>query len=405
MVIPLVVLGTAITSVLEDIETKIQREQVHSTLRTASALEAERIANELETMHSRLSFMLSIEEVRQALDAYIGDRSDANKQSLARIVDQMPSMAMELDGLVIVELDGTIVAATDPNQRQPLQSVIDRAAQGPAFGPARRDDSGVPILPVAVPYVGSSGRTELVAICHCDLQPIIDMVATHEGAGETSEAHLAQRDAGGDAQFITPLRFMPDAAFNLTIPKERTDMPIVQALYSVEDPGIVEGILDYRQEPTVAALRTIGPTGWALVVKLDVAEAYAGRVGLPIELVAALVLILASIGALGVGLFSPLGRRLHKITETVDAIRRGDYHRRINDTNPDEIGMLARAFDQVTADLVDDIDRRRRVEALLEHRALHDPLTALPNRALFARRARSRARPPRTRGAGCRAVL
>lgn len=52
----------------------------------------------------------------------------------------------------------------------------------------------------------------------------------------------------------------------------------------------------------------------------------------------------------------------------------------------DEIGVLARAFDHMRAQIIQQLAALRRNQEELEHLARHDVLTGLPNRALFAER-------------------
>lgn len=52
----------------------------------------------------------------------------------------------------------------------------------------------------------------------------------------------------------------------------------------------------------------------------------------------------------------------------------------------DEIGVLARAFDHMRAQIIQQLAELRRSHQELEHMARHDTLTGLPNRALFAER-------------------
>ncbi len=52
----------------------------------------------------------------------------------------------------------------------------------------------------------------------------------------------------------------------------------------------------------------------------------------------------------------------------------------------DEIGVLARAFDHMRAQITQQLATLRRHQEELEHLARHDTLTGLPNRALFAER-------------------
>jgi diguanylate cyclase (GGDEF)-like protein len=52
----------------------------------------------------------------------------------------------------------------------------------------------------------------------------------------------------------------------------------------------------------------------------------------------------------------------------------------------DEIGQLGRAFDHMSAELQASLQKRVEVEAALQHQALHDVLTELPNRAWLQKR-------------------
>ncbi|HEY3547883.1 MAG TPA: PAS domain S-box protein [Propionicimonas sp.] len=124
------------------------------------------------------------------------------------------------------------------------------------------------------------------------LYPSIETWATPSATGETL---LARRDGDG-VEFISPLRFDPDAAFNRRIPLAATDTPAVQGALGYV--GTMEGI-DYRGEPVISMVRTIPESPWILVAKMDIAEAVAplgGRV-----LVTILLLALLGTAVLGGG--------------------------------------------------------------------------------------------------------
>ena len=87
----------------------------------------------------------------------------------------------------------------------------------------------------------------------------------------TAELTLARRE-GNDVLILTPLRFAEGAALSLRIPVARTERPVVQAALGRE--GVAYG-RSYRGEPVVAAARSIPGSPWVLVVRVDVAEAFA----------------------------------------------------------------------------------------------------------------------------------
>ena len=100
------------------------------------------------------------------------------------------------------------------------------------------------------------------------LYPLIQQWPVSSQSAET----LLIRREDERAVFLNPLRFEPDAALELRIPLETTDIPAVKAALGQE--GIVEGS-DYRGEPVFADLRAIPDSPWWIVSKMDIAEVYA----------------------------------------------------------------------------------------------------------------------------------
>jgi signal transduction histidine kinase len=72
------------------------------------------------------------------------------------------------------------------------------------------------------------------------------------------------------------------------------------------------------------------------------------------------------------GMTSPL----REMTAAADAMARGDYTRRVRTTSRDEVGELARAFNQMAGDLADADRQRRELIANVSHE-LRTPITAL----------------------------
>ena len=79
------------------------------------------------------------------------------------------------------------------------------------------------------------------------------------------------RREGNEAVFLNELRFQSNTALRLRAPLDRAALPAAQAALGRE--GVMDGI-DYRGVPVVAALRVIPDSPWALVARMDAAEAY-----------------------------------------------------------------------------------------------------------------------------------
>lgn len=75
----------------------------------------------------------------------------------------------------------------------------------------------------------------------------------------------------------------------------------------------------------------------------------------------ALALLLAAL--LGEYLTRSVGRPIHRITKTADALGRGDFSQRVRSRRRDELGALGAAIDQMADQLVERLDALRREEA------------------------------------------
>ena len=88
---------------------------------------------------------------------------------------------------------------------------------------------------------------------------------------QTLETLLVRRE-GNEVVFLNELRFRTNTALNLRRPLEKINLLSVQAALGRK--GFAEGI-DYRDKPVIGDTRTVPNSPWFLVVRMDVAEAFA----------------------------------------------------------------------------------------------------------------------------------
>lgn len=299
-----------------------------------------------------------------------------------RLLEKAALSRTEIVALAIVDPDGTPLGRTPGFSWRPADhGLLELALSGrePRFGDAWREtEDGDARLGLIAPVFAADGEPATGALLlETRLGPIVDLVEKHAALASTTEAHIAQRTPGGEAQLITRLRFDPLAAFSGTVPAA-AGLPINQALDSPQ--ARVLRATDYRGADSIAAMQTLEPTGWGVVVKIDAAEAFAPVADLRN---AALVTAVATIFALLVAwLFAlrPLGARLQKTAAAAERIAHGRLDEPIGDERGDEIGDVARAIDRLAADLDSDRRKRSAAELQLRHQATHDELTGLANR-------------------------
>ena len=380
---------------------RAQHGQVRASLETVANLEANRIDDLLSTSTARLRagivYTGMLDVVRPlaevAASAPAGSaRPPTAGRSLTDVLTDLLRIDPDIVAATVVDHEGRVLgdSSSVPEHRPPTAlpaeqsraaissiDVGDAYSVGPGFRVTPTDERYVQF--VAISAEDGSGTVGYLA-AEFSLQPVQQLFGRHEELGRTAEAHLVQETPDG-AQFITDTRFDKTMRFAKVIPRSKTRAPAVLAVYGPS--ATYDDLSDYQNHLVIASVRHIANTPWALVVKLDSSEAYSTfnrAVGLALIGFGAAGVF--SLGALAIAAQSVL-RRIRKVSESASAISAGDLTARVGDLSRDELGTLARSFDLMADTLVADMARRREIEAELAHRARHDVLTALPNRAAF----------------------
>ena len=210
----------------------------------------------------------------------ITDGLDAlNERPLQPLVDDLfkrsTSTGSPISDIRLVDAQYSVLGETDTYSWKPYDgNILPEAINNSRlrFGNAFRSAAGKELLPVIVPVRNDRYEIAGALIAEMDLGQVVNAVVEHEGFGETSEAHIAQPTATGDAEFITLMRFARNAAFNKVVPRSK-NLPINWSLESTQRRVVKSP--DYRSIPSFLAIQTLPETGWGLVVKIDENEALA----------------------------------------------------------------------------------------------------------------------------------
>ncbi|AKJ63542.1 PAS domain S-box protein [Kiritimatiella glycovorans] len=132
-----------------------------------------------------------------------------------------------------------------------------------------------PHLSVVAPLFPDHGEDAppfgaVILICDARdyLYPLIQSWPT---PSETAEIVLVRRQ-GDQVLFLNELRHRENTALNFRLPMSRTNLPATRALQGYS--GVMRG-KDYRGEDVLSVTRTIPDSPWAMVAKIDTAEAFA----------------------------------------------------------------------------------------------------------------------------------
>ncbi|MDD5384764.1 MAG: EAL domain-containing protein [Gallionella sp.] len=207
--------------------------------------------------------------------------------------------------------------------------------------------SGAPTAFVAAPIIRNGALCGVIAF-QLSTENIYRVAMENSGLGTTGETLLARLTDSGEAEFVAPLRYDPQAAMQRKMDMKTVSVPIRNALFGRHGGGIET---DYSGQQVVAAWRYLPELRWGMVVKMDADEAFA-----PIyrQRKTLLQILLGLILLAGVAAFY-FGRRLvlplKAFARTADEIAQGDLGKRVAESGSGEIGVLGRAFNHMTENL------------------------------------------------------
>ena len=233
--------------------------------------------------------------------------------------------------------------------------------------------NGAPIAFMAAP-IFDRGAVIGALIAQLSIEEIDKVVTgdrqwTREGFGATGEAYLVGRDhklrSGIRLFYENSDKYFAQLASTGTSPEEidairRYGTPILQqkvesrasssALAGAEGTG---EIVDYDGSPVLASWGPLSIPGvkWALVAKIDTAEAFApiGRLQRDLLLVGSLALV--TVIAIGAWLSRSLAGPLTDLTAGVRRFAAGNYDVKVPARSQDEIGQLCIAFNGMVDEL------------------------------------------------------
>ena len=176
---------------------------------------------------------------------------------------------------------------------------------------------------------------------------LLSIVENPFGMGNTGETLIAARNENGDARFITPLKFQENPNLSFGVAANEFKIPITQALLKREVFLSRKHNIDYRGVPTIAMTAYIPEMDWGLVVKIDRDEALKPITLLLNNLIVGAGILFAAVIILGVFLGNTISRPIMMLALAAEKTKEGDLSHRANINTRDEIGYLAKVFDDM----------------------------------------------------------
>ncbi len=247
--------------------------------------------------------------------------------------------------LLILDLNGDIVLSTDKAHEGQSRAEELYFSQGKSSTYVQNvypsPLTGRPTITIATPLFDRDKRRVGVLASHLNLARIDRIIFERTGLGESGETYLVDPS-------------------NVFVSESRLDGQQFPEGSSVHSKGIeaaLQGIdgsglyLNYRGTPVVGVYRWIGDQQVALLAEMSQIEAFAParRLAWTIFLIG-----LISIGLLAIGIYllaRQIARPILTITDTAIQVAAGDLSPVAPVLTEDEVGVLARAFNQMTREL------------------------------------------------------
>jgi PAS domain S-box-containing protein len=313
---------------------------------------------------------------KEALDWMIAgwrDRADlvASRTQLRQSVDDYDRAG---SGAAAALVRGTLRDAIEGSRSVTVLGVYD--SSGRPIATVRRgsdgsdsDTLGAPVFPpqaetryagvdfrragpprvIFISRITAGGRTVGTLVSVFDASELLELTGNYYGLGETGETLVIARDSKGIARTLHPTRDEAGVAGGVVLSTEPGSL--AERALDGERELLSDGVEDYRGERVWAATRRVPETGWGLVVKVDQSEESRPVVDFRAWLRTTALILAAFAILLGFGLGLRFALPIHGLAEVANRIRKGDMKARAKVSGEDEVGQLARNFNQMADEL------------------------------------------------------
>ena len=308
----------------------------------------------LAAWRDRVDLIRSRTQLRLSVREFGSSGSPVERERIRRILEDARASVRAVRRIEVFDAAGVPVVAVGrevDGEWHPLRPVPERPSGALRFGGVAVDAEGRLEVAFRAPLELEGSPVGLVEVV-LGAEELHQISEDRTGLGETGETLLVVREPDGSALVLARLRHDPAPPLSLRVPAESRDVAAARAAAGEE--GILpEGVVDYRNEPVWAATRFLPELGWAIVVKVDSAEELATVAELR-ETMVDLGLSLAGV-AIVVGTLLGLyfARPVRELADVAVRIRRGERDLRARVRSEDELGRLAQAFNDMTAELVE----------------------------------------------------
>lgn len=247
-------------------------DEIGEHLDSVASVQQSRLRDMVDHVLGGLRLVASRTQMRISLRDHLAGRAPDGLRKARRILLDARKASPEFKVISIVGPDGMVLVSTE--SRRVGSSVGDETF----FQTGRFADSISQFyrIPGKEPRMIVSGPLRLgraflgVLMIEQSTERLSSLTSDYSGLRDSGETMLVRQLPDGSAEFLTHLRFDPDAALKRRVPVYDAADPAIIALQGEQ--LRIPRARDYRDREVVAVTRFLPDTRWGIVVKQDIAE-------------------------------------------------------------------------------------------------------------------------------------
>lgn len=331
--------------------------KVHNNLNLVANLQLERVNEVLDRNFERLEQVSARRPLQENLVRFVNDSVEDSRDKVNAILREARKSVATFKEVAIISDEGLVLGSSNLDN-------IDASYKNQAFFP-RRHELGKGGRGVHF-QVGEEGELEVVLwepftvedegefgfiVIRSEGGNLAAKVP-HESDTESLTTVLVQSQKEGELTVLTPPEEVKEAADFEGAPSEAEDAaPLQWAAAGKEE--FSPNAIDHRGIPVLAVTRYFQDLRLGFVAELDRDEAFRGLRRIRNISLWALVLALVALEIVFLTIQRSMLKPIQRLAHTANQISEGDLTRRMKVDRSDEIGELARDFNQMTENLVD----------------------------------------------------
>ncbi len=291
------------------------------------------------------------------------------KEILTRYLQGVVKVKPNLREITLQDQTRRVVAASDPSREGKFRidadvTYFETVTLGDKFAPIFyvSPETGQLSVTFATPIRDAKGDRLGILSADLNLERIDQIIRERTGLGTTGESYLVGYVVTGNS-FISQDELLPVQQRNRT---------------NISSPGIDAAMrgnngyglyLNYAEVPVIGVYRWLNDRDLALLVEMSQSEAF-----LPARQLAAAITFIGLLSALGLSLgvyflSKQIARPILAIAKTTTQIAAGDLNQKAPVLTQDEVGILAKNFNQMVEELKISRDQSREYSTSLELKA------------------------------------